>query len=140
MHMRNGTRAATSLIVLAVALLGAGCSTDDAGTTPAAGGQAAADCDPGAFGNALGAALQGSLMTVESIEDFECADGWAVVQATVAGEEGPSVQEQYVLASSDAGWVLASPEAACGTIVQDGVRPGDASVPESIWAQACGML
>ncbi|MBU6244024.1 MAG: hypothetical protein KGP12_02290 [Actinomycetales bacterium] len=143
--MRNRTRATTSVAVLALAafalaFFGSGCSPDDAGTIPASGTEGAADCDPGAFGNALGAALQESLMTVESVDDFECADGWAVVQATVAGEEGPSVQEQYVLAATDSGWVLASPETSCGTIVQDGVRPDDASVPASIWEQACGML
>lgn len=138
--MRNRTRAATSMAALALTLLSAGCSTDDAGTLPAPGGQVVADCDPGAFGDALGSVLRESLMTVESIDDFECADGWAVVLATVSGEEGPSVQEQYVLASGDSGWVLASPESACGTIQEDGVRPADASVPEPLWDQACGML
>lgn len=139
--MRNRIGAALALIPVAAVLL-TGCSTDDAGTIPAGGGGTGgnAACDPGAFGNTLGAILHESLMMVESIDGFECADGWAVVQATVAGEETPSVSEQYLFQATQDVWVLKSPETACGTIAEDGVRPADAAVPESLWEQACAAM
>ena len=136
--MRNATRA-IALAALVIGALASGCSTDDAGTMPAIGGTGAS-CDPGAFSSALGAALAESLMSVDSIDGFECADGWALVQATVSGEEIPAVGEQYLFAERDGVWALRSPEGSCGTIADAGGRPGDAAVPESLWEQACGDL
>lgn len=136
MQNRTGAKLAAALVV---SMLAAGCSTDDAGTLPASGASGA-ECDPGAFSTALGVVLQDSLMTVDSINGFECADGWAVVQATVSAEQVPSIDEQYLFVERDAAWMLRSPEGSCGTLAADGVRPSDANVPESLWEQACGDL
>lgn len=136
--MRNRTRVVVVIAVLASAL-SAGCSTDDAGTMPASG-VTGADCDPGAFSSVLGEVLADSLMTVDSVDGFECAEGWAVVQASVSGQEIPSVEEQYLFAERDGAWVLRSPEGSCGTIAGDGIRPADAKVPDSLWEQACGQM
>ena len=133
--MRNGT-GAIAATCLALGVLLAGCSTSDEGSASAIG-PGGADCDPGSFSEALGVVLQESLLTVDSIDGFECADGWAVVQATVSGEQVPAVGEQYVFAARDSVWVLRSPEGSCGTVEADGVRPNDAKVPQSLWEQAC---
>jgi hypothetical protein len=80
------------------------------------------------------------MMTVDSLGGVECADDWAVVEATVSGEEGPSIEEQYVFAARDGAWILKSPEGACGTVMEDGIRPADAAIPESLWEFACADL
>lgn len=136
--MRHATRAIATAAIL-IGVLASGCSTNDAGTIPASG-SVGAGCDPGAFSSALGEVLAESLMSVDAIDGFECADGWAVVQATVSGEEVPAVDEQYLFAERDGAWVLRSPEGSCGTIADADGRPGDAAVPESLWELACGDL
>lgn len=132
--MRNGTGALLASAV-AVGILLTGCSTQDTTSTPTGAG--GADCDPGALSSALGTVLQESLMTVDSINGFECADGWAVVQASVSGEQIPSIDEQYLFQARDSTWLLRSPEGSCGSVEVAGVRPGDAAVPESLWESAC---
>jgi hypothetical protein len=127
------------MAALAAGLLLAGCSTDDEGPGSATGATGAA-CDPGALSGALGIVLQESRMTVDSIDGFECADEWAVVQASVSGEQVPSFSEQYLFVARDSAWVLRSPEGACGSVDDSGIRPSDADVPESLWEQACGDL
>lgn len=133
--MRNGTGVvgAAALGMMLASL--AGCA-GGSGSGSAQG----APCDEATLTGSLGAALSESMMTVDSLGGIECADGWAVVEATVSGEEGPSIEEQYVFVSRDGIWILKSPEGTCGTVVEDGIRPDDASLPSSLWELACADL
>lgn len=133
--MRNGTGAVgAALLGIMLASL-----TACAGGSGAGGAQGA-PCDEATLTGSLGAALSESMMTVDSVGGVECADDWAVVQATVSGEEGPSIEEQYFFAARDGAWLLKSPEGACGTVLEDGVRPADAAIPASLWEIGCADL
>lgn len=133
--MRNGTGAVGAAILGMLLASLTGCAT-----ASGAGGLQSAPCEEATLTGSLGAALSESMMTVDSVSGVECADDWAVVDATVSGEEGPSIEERYVFAARDGVWILKSPEAVCGTVVEDGVRPADAAVPVSLWEIACADL
>lgn len=95
-----------------------------------------ADCDVVGLEHEIDHIVGEAGLQVQSLDDVTCADGWALVQATVGGSGIPSVSEPYLFAASNGIWVLKAPETACGSIT-DANRPADAEVPPALWDLVC---
>ena len=103
------------------------------------GGTAA--CDKAAFTQAMDdqLAAEDNGEKLFSIDDFQCADGWAVVFPTVGASEENSYTITAVFEAEGQFWIPKDRMKVCGTQNMDDptAYPDDAQVPESIYQPAC---
>lgn len=135
-----------ALLTIPIALFAgtlAACSSDAASTddTPSVGGTAV--CDEATLTAAVKdfVASEPDSGEFQSLDGFECADGWAVTFPTVgAGDEGYTYTQ--IFQAEGQFWVPVPPANRgdiCGTtdIEDPAAYPSDSQVPESIWQAAC---
>jgi len=129
-------------VVVAIGL--AGCSQDSASTDEATQVGGMAVCDEAALTTAVKDYLASDpeAGAFQSLDGFECADGWAVTFPTV----GPTMDEAYtytqIFQAEGQFWIPVAPAdrgSVCGTFNTDDptAYPADSEVPESIWQAAC---
>ncbi len=142
--MRRVALLTIPIAVLAGAL--AACSSDsastgDASTDAATSVGGTAVCDEATLTTAVEdlVASEPDSGEFQSLDGYECADGWAVTFPTVgAGDEGYTYTQ--VFQAEGQFWVpITDRNTVCGTTdVEDpAAYPSDSQVPESIWQSAC---
>jgi heat shock protein HslJ len=90
-----------------------------------------ATCDEGALQRALSGLAGAGDATVD---DLQCAGGWALVRATAPGRG----VGQYLFRADGATWRARSARDACGTVAAAATAPAaDVLVPAELWAPAC---
>jgi len=133
---------AASGLVLTVAVTG--CSSDESatGSTPSGslvGGTT--ECTDATITQAINDVVSAddSGVSVVSLDNLICADGWAAAEATVSnGADGGGITETFIFEAEGQFWVPKSPDDVCGTLGSDlTARPDDAQVPADAWALAC---
>lgn len=144
----SARRALLALAVPAVAaLVLVGCSSDDssdaaASATPSLIG-GTTTCDEATITEAATGAAEAGGEKLVSLDDFQCADGWAVADATVGPTDGSTEGEVTVTMVFEAEgqfWIPKDRGDVCGTIDSSTATPAyptDAQVPEAIWPAAC---
>ncbi|MSY39124.1 MAG: hypothetical protein F2641_06730 [Actinobacteria bacterium] len=140
-HARGVMLLATALIAGAAL---AGCSSsDDASTdvTPTAsasmvGGMT--ECTEAAIKPSLESGLAKDV-TLMSWDGLSCADGWAVVSATIGdGEHGAPTS--FIYEAEGQFWIPKKQADVCGTVdynTTPTVYPADASIPEALFEGGC---
>lgn len=127
------TVSATTLVLVSAATA---CSSSGSNLTI---GPDSASCDAATLMNAMKDAVGAGGARVDAIEGFTCADGWALVRATVSGNGmGAAVSGEYIFETEGSFWIMRVPTDVCGTVATGSTAaPADAQVPTSLWADAC---
>ena len=127
--------------IAAAALVLTGCSGGDSSTDESTSVGGMAVCDEATLTAAVKdfVASEPESGAFQSLDGFECADGWAVTFPTVgAGDEGYTYTQ--IFRAEGQFWVpVTDRTTVCGTTdVEDpAAYPSDSEVPESIWQSAC---
>ncbi len=135
--LRKAIAAGTAL--LAFAALSACSSSDDSATDPSVGGTAV--CDDASITTAMTDLLASQTGGNElfRVDGLTCADGWSVVFPTIGAAEAESYTYTQVFQAEGQFWIPKDRSVVCGTINLDDqtMYPADATVPESLFDQAC---
>jgi len=134
--MKISAKTPLLLLLLLIAALGvAACGSEDSTDSSVAGGGEVgggeAVCDQATFDawvKAYGES-NGTPATLPA-DEFQCADGWAVLFPTV-GDAGSEVTETVVVQAEGGIWALMDREMACGT------DEASSEVPASLYQAAC---
>ena len=135
-------RIATFLFPIAGAALAlTACSSETTSTdeTPSVGGMAV--CDEATLTAAVKdyLASEPESLTFQSLDGFECADGWAVTFPSVGSDDEGYTYTQIFQAEGQFWVPVTDRSTVCGTFNADDptAYPSDSEVPESIWQPAC---
>lgn len=150
--------ASAGLAALALAAL-SGCSAGEqnpsaAGTTfsgsPASSAGAAASSTPMVGGmtectkaalaeSATGAARALGPDNVYTIDQLNCADGWAVTTGVLASKDNPQMgaPTSFIFEQEGQFWVLKDRADVCGTNPTTTTAPGDAQIPAALFLSGC---
>lgn len=128
-----------SALIVSTALVG--CSSDPA-PDEAVGGMAV--CDEAALTTAVEDFLASApeMGELQSLDGFECADGWAVTFPTVGPTMDMAITYTQIFRAEGQFWIPVPPAdrgSVCGTYNADDptAYPSDSEVPEAIWQPAC---
>lgn len=140
------TAIVTTSLLLTTAVAGCSSSSSESPSSAAAASVSASmvggmtTCDDATISAAIEESLTaaGEGGTLDSLDDLQCADGWAAAVATIGDGSGEAITETLVFQAEGQFWVPKDRGDVCGTLGSDiTVRPDDAQVPESIWTLGC---
>lgn len=136
-----------ALMIIPITLLAgtlAACSSDAASTDDATSVGGTAVCDEATLTTAVKdfVASEPDSGKFQSLDGFECADGWAVTFPTVGATMDEAYTYTQIFRAEGQFWVPVPPAergSVCGTtdIEDPAAYPSDSEVPESIWQAAC---
>lgn len=131
--------------VAAVALVG--CSSSDSGDSTASASPSliggTTECNETTITEAATTAAEAEQQKLVTLNGFQCADGWAVADATVGPSDGSTdgeIDVTMVFEAEGQFWIPKDRGDVCGTIdssTASPAYPSDAQVPEAIWPAAC---
>lgn len=135
--------AALLVVSLALTATVTACSSDTSSADdPSVGGMAV--CDEATMTTAVQDYLASDpeMGALQSLDGFECADGWAVTFPTVGANMDEAYTYTQIFQAEGQFWIPVPPAdrgSVCGTVdVEDpAAYPSDSQVPESIWQAAC---
>jgi heat shock protein HslJ len=95
-------------------------------------------CDESTLRGTLSDHLAQEDAKVDSFDGLACADGWALVQATVSTPDGPADGDRYVFEAEGSSWNLKEVSDVCGSLDAGSAEaPADALIPGGLWVRAC---
>jgi len=148
----NPTRCTPGLLIVTVAVLLPSCSkttpnaaesaatpTADSASTTAATTTTLA-CTKGELAApATEAAHTLSRDNVYTVDDVQCADGWAVTSGLLANKAAPSTgaPTSFVFQQQGQHWVMQEKPKVCGTNPTTTAAPDDAKIPSALFVAGC---
>lgn len=113
-------------------------STPAASTTPMVGGMT--ECTKAALAEpATGAAQAMGPDNVYTVDDLNCADGWAVTSGVLASKDNPNMgaPTSFVFQQEGQFWVVQDKAKVCGTNPVSTTPPADAAIPAALFLAGC---
>lgn len=113
-------------------------STPVASTTPMVGGMT--ECTKAALAEpATGAAQAMGPDNVYTVDDLNCADGWAVTSGVLASKDNPNMgaPTSFVFQQEGQFWVVQDKAKVCGTNPVSTTPPADAAIPAALFLAGC---
>lgn len=88
---------------------------------------------------ATGAAQALGPDNVYTIDQLNCADGWAVTSGLLAGKDNPSMgaPTSFVFEQEGQFWVVKDKSTVCGTNPTTTTPPADAVIPVALFVPGC---
>ncbi|WP_328356982.1 hypothetical protein OG976_01595 [Mycobacterium sp. NBC_00419] len=135
---------AATVAVLAAAVM-SGCSTTNSPapaspttTTKATGGETR--CTKAQLADAAASAARAlGKDNVYTIDDLQCADGWAVTSGLLASAQQPDrgAPTSFAFRAEGQSWVVQDKTKVCGTNPTTTTAPADATIPASLFLSGC---
>lgn len=113
-------------------------STPAASTTPMVGGMT--ECTKAALAEpATGAAQAMGPDNLYTVDDLNCADGWAVTSGVLASKDNPNMgaPTSFVFQQEGQFWVVQDKAKVCGTNPVSTTPPADAAIPAALFLAGC---
>ena len=107
-------------------------------STPMVGGMT--ECTKAALADpATGAAQALGPNNVYTIDQLNCADGWAVTSGVLAGKDNPEMgaPTSFVFEQEGQFWVVKDKAKVCGTNPTTTTAPADAQIPAALFLPGC---
>lgn len=120
----------------AVAAALAACSANS--STPSA--ETADNCTKGQLADAAaGAARALGNDNIYTIDNLQCADGWAVTSGVLASTQNPNMgaPTSFVFRREGEVWVGQDKTKVCGTNPTTTIAPADAAIPAALFLSGC---
>ncbi|WP_163803753.1 hypothetical protein [Mycolicibacterium anyangense] len=122
----------------AVSSTGSATATHTHSTEAQAGGQT--HCTKGQLADAAASAARSmGKDNVYSIDDLQCADGWAVTSGLLASTQNPhqGAPTSFVFRAQGQFWVVQDKAKVCGTNPTATTAPADATIPATLFVAGC---
>lgn len=142
MNRRLDYATAAALVAAAVS----GCSTEPNTAAPASPTTARTDtggetqCTKEQLADAAASAARAlGADNVYTIDDLQCADGWAVTSGLLASTQQPDrgAPTSFVFRAEGQFWVVQDKAKVCGTKPTTTTAPADATIPASLFLSGC---